>query len=202
MIKLVSNSPRRLELLKKMGFGVTVIENNSNESIVKRVGNPREYVRKIAVLKLENYLKKYNENNLNVGINKKELILTADTIVYYDNFYIGKGINKEDVINTISILNNNWHEVYTAVAFYYNNKMYTLTDKSEVKFKALTRDEILKYAETNLWTGKAGCYGIQDNNNLVEKYKGSINNIIGLPVEKLLKVLKNNNILNHLIKEK
>ena|SRR5690554_2763055 len=186
MLILASNSIRRKELLEEKGFNVQVVHNEVNEKSVKITKRPREYVRRIALLKMRKYLATYFEN---------EVVITADTIVVLNNEYIGKPSNEEDTIRIVNMLNNKWHEVYTGVAVHYRNKKYTITEKSKVKFRNLSNQEIRNYSKTTFWHGKAGAYGIQDPNSLVEKHEGDLNNIIGLPVDKLIKLLKKINAI-------
>lgn len=182
-ILLASNSIRRKELLEEAGLNVKVVNNQVDESIVLETSNPREYVRRVSMLKMRKFIK---DNKVLI---KNNLVITADTVVYLNNEYIGKPYNETEVIQMISKLSGNYHEVYTGVAIYFNNKLYTLTNKSEVLFNKLSKEAILTYANTNLWIGKAGGYGIQDPNSLVSSYTGDINNIIGLPVKKVINLI-------------
>lgn len=182
MILLISNSPQRYQILNSSGYKVKVIDNNFDESKVNVLANPREYVRQLARGKLNNYLE---NNKLN---NDEDLILTADTIVYLDNKYYSKPKNSKQAYQMISELASNTHFVLTGVAVYYKKKCYTITDKSAVTFNSLNHMQLLNYANSNKWEGKAGGYGIQEDNGIVNDYDGDITNIIGLPIIKLKKL--------------
>lgn len=191
-ILLASNSIRRKELLEENGFKVLVVNNEVDESIILKINNPREYVRRVSMLKMRNFIKN------NKVLLRGKTVITADTVVYFNNEYLGKPYNFNEVFQMISKLSGNYHKVYTGVSIYYNNKLYTLTSESEVLFRNLSRDEIRSYANTNLWMGKAGGYGIQDRNSLVSSYSGDINNVIGLPVSKVISLINKIVIKNKL----
>lgn len=182
MILLISNSPQRKKILSNNGYNVKVVNNSFDESSIKVLNNPREYVRNLARGKLDNYLKGNDLKDENV------LILTADTIVYLNNKYYGKPKNSYEAHEMISELSGNTHHVLTGVALYYNKKCYTITDKSAVTFKLLNHLELSNYANSGKWEGKAGGYGIQEENGIIANYQGDITNIIGLPIVKLEKL--------------
>ena len=81
-------------------------------------------------------------------------------------------------------LNGKKHFVYTGVAICCKGKIYTFYDKSAVYFKKLNDVDISDYVDGGSPMDKAGAYGIQDE-EVVESYRGSYTNIVGLPMEKL-----------------
>ena len=176
---LKSSSPRRIELLTEMG--VTFIQKafDVDESMDKSL-TPEENVKNVALRK--------------VLVNKEEykdyIQIGCDTIVVLDNKIYGKPkdeINAKEILNELS---GKTHKVISGLAVIYKDLVYNLYVTSYVTFKKLSDEDIDKYIETKECFGKAGAYAIQGIGKcLIEKYEGSLNNIIGLPTEKLEEIL-------------
>jgi len=122
-------------------------------------------------------------------INEKELIITADTIVWHDNMCLGKPKSKLEAKSMLKSLSSNSHEVITAVGFLQKNNWQTIYEISKVTFGLISEKEILSYIETGSTMDKAGSYGIQDPFGIrnITSIEGSYTNIIGLPVTQVLK---------------
>ncbi len=174
---LASASPRRKELIKKIFDKVEYMPQNVDEDIEEE--NPIELVRKLADKKL---------NGLN-NIYPDALIISADTIVVFNNKVYGKPKDEKDAIRILEELNNNTHIVYTGVCVAYKERKEIFYEESFVTFKNMTRLDIEKYIKEKRPLDKAGAYGIQDE-DVVLSYKGSYTNIVGLPIEKLENKLK------------
>ena len=87
-------------------------------------------------------------------------------------------------------LSGRCHEVMSGITVIYKNKVISDVVVSKVYFKELSDNDIKSYIDTKEYIGKAGSYAIQgEGSKLVLKYEGSLNNIIGLPTEKLEKIL-------------
>lgn len=112
------------------------------------------------------------------------LIIAADTVVYVDGKYYLKPSDEADARRMLKELSGRTHFVYTGVAMKMGDECRTFYDKSAVKLKKLSDDEIKSYVSTGSPLDKAGAYGVQDG-LVVEKFSGSFSNIMGLPVEKL-----------------
>lgn len=169
---LASSSPRRRELIK------TIIPNFIYTSpICDEItdGDPVFVATENAKLKGK-------------SING-DFVLACDTIVALNGKIYGKGIDFQNSFYSLKELNNKVHEVISGVYIRYFDKEVVFYDTSYVKFKNLSDEEIIEYINKYKPFDKAGSYGIQDN-FVVESYKGSLNNIIGLPTEKILKVMK------------
>ena len=180
---LASASPRRKELLEEYGFEYEIVKSNFTEVTYS---SPKKTVLSNALGKAkEVYSRLKNEN---------ALVLGADTIVVFNKEILGKPKNEEDAFNMLKKLSGKAHQVITAYAFCYNKKTIVKSVKSKVVFNALTDEFIKEYISSGSPLDKAGAYGVQDNNGVVKKVKGSLNNVIGLPIEifekKLKKLLK------------
>lgn len=173
---LASKSPRRKELLKEIINDFEVLAQDVEE--ISQDKRPDKKVISLAKLKLGNLPDVY----------KDCLIISADTIVYRKGEFFGKPKNREDAVRILKKLSDKKHYVYTGVAVYWQGKCHCIYDKSAVLFKKLDDNTINEYIDTGSPMDKAGAYGIQDR-QVVKSYKGSYTNIVGLPVEKLKKLL-------------
>lgn len=183
-IILASASPRRRDILNELGLKFEIIPADIDESKINE-NMPSDMVEKLSNAKAQ----KVYENN------KDAVIIAADTIVYLDNKYYGKPYNEMGAIKMIEELNDKWHSVYSGVTVIKDGMPTTFGCESKVKFKKLSLEEIENYVKVCKPFDKAGAYGIQDN-QIVESYKGSYSNIVGLPKEELEQVLIELGVIN------
>ncbi len=179
-IILASNSPRRKELLKSQNISFKVIPSTCEEN-EPFLGEVYPYVEALA-------FSKANEVFLKHG----GIVLGADTVVYRDGKLFGKPRNEEDAIQTLKLLSNSVHEVITGFAIISKNLKIISHEVTKVTFNRLSDELILSYVKTGSPLDKAGSYGIQDGFDLVKSIDGSLSNVIGLPVERIVKELKEN----------
>ena len=179
---LASNSPRRKEILTNAGFTFKVASSDYEEKTF--CSDPYKTATTFAYNKAKSVF--------NTLENKEDVIvLGSDTVVYFNGKILGKPKDELDAVKMLKTLSNNKHAVITGFAILTKDKVTIDFDESEVYFSDLTDEQIKTYIESGLYKGKAGAYGIQDKNfNLVRDYKGSLTNIIGLPIEKVEKALK------------
>lgn len=177
---LASNSPRRKELLKALGFEFEIIKINCEEIFPQDL--PAENVAEfLAVLKSNSHAKLQNE----------ELLLTADTTVVVDEEILGKPTSVEEARNMLETLSGRAHQVYTGIALRSRNEIYSATDVATVHFAPLTQEEIENYISEAKPFDKAGSYGIQDWIGMakVTKIEGSYYTIMGLPTHLVYEAL-------------
>lgn len=182
MLILASKSPRRKQLLAKyLTSNFIIIPSQYNEEIDNNI-SPLENVKKIAYKKGEEIYKKYPH----------DIIISADTIVTLNNKIYGKPIDKLDAYRILKELNNNTHEVITAYSIFFKDKIINNFVVSKVSFNNNDDSLINSYIETLSPLDKAGGYGIQDElgSKLIKSYSGSLNNIIGFPIEEIKKDLE------------
>ncbi|MGM9968784.1 MAG: nucleoside triphosphate pyrophosphatase [Anaeroplasma sp.] len=178
-IILKSSSPRRKELLTKMGYDFTIKVFEVDEKMDKRL-SPYENV---MILGLKKAQEKANEDY-------GSILIGCDTIVVYNEKIYGKPKDKNDAFNMLKELNGHVHEVMSGVGVIYKDRIFNFVDISRVYFRNLSDEDILNYVNTNECMGKAGAYAIQGiGRGLIDHYEGSLDNIIGLPTEKLAIVL-------------
>lgn len=174
-IILASASPRRREIMTDMGRDFEIIPADIDEESIKAI-NPRSLVKKLSRAKAA------------AVEGKDAVVIGADTVVVFGGRVFGKPHTKENAIEMLGGLCGKWHTVYTGVTVMTADACVCFSVKSRVKLKALSRQEIEDYVSRINPIDKAGAYGIQDG-CVVEKYKGSYTNIVGLPSEKLASVL-------------
>ena len=178
-IVLASASPRRLELLSAVADDITVEPSDVDESAV-RARSPRALVRELSRLKALSVAER--------GENRGKVVIGADTVVYLDKLY-GKPRDRADAIRMLTELNGRGHSVFTGVTVVRDGWTRTFSVRSAVKFRNMTAHEIEEYVDGHRPYDKAGAYAVQEG-VVVGSYMGSLTNIIGLPMEKLVKVLK------------
>ena len=184
-IILASGSPRRKDLMNEIGIDTEILVPMVDEKSVLD-HNPKRLVIKEALLK-------NREARLQFDCGEN-VVISADTIVYRKKEYT-KPRDLSQAVEFLTELCGKWHSVYTGVVVYCDGKEYPFAVRSLVRLKNLTEEEIENYVNTFRPLDKAGAYAIQEN-TVVKKWIGSYTNIMGLPTEKLSKVLKRIGIIN------
>jgi septum formation protein len=125
-------------------------------------------------------------------LSENDLIITADTIVWCKNQVLGKPENSEEARGMIKTLSGTDHEVITGVTIMSSLKIKTFTETTIVTFEEMTDEEISYYVEKFKPFDKAGAYGIQEWIGLAActRIEGSYFNVVGMPVHRLYKELK------------
>ncbi len=175
---LASKSPRRHDLLKKMGFTFIVHAPDVDENIS---GSPSDMVRLLSERKANAVRDQYGEG----------WIIAADTLVALGDRALGKPSDKQDAFKMLASLSGRNHQVYTGVCLMdaKTGKFISRTVRSDVYFKPLSPADILTYIATNEPMDKAGAYAIQGGaGKFIEKYEGSYDNIVGFPTEEFQKM--------------
>jgi len=199
MIILASKSPRRFELMQQLGLQFKVqLAGETNEQY------PLELQREeiplfLARLKANSFLQA-------VTIPNDTVVVTADTIVWVETLETpnttgkvskGRALEKpgcrQEAIEMLELLSDKKHYVYSAVCLTTNSKQHVFFDETKVYFKKLSSEEISYYVDNYQPYDKAGAYGIQEWIGYIgiEKIEGSFYNVVGLPVHKLYKELRN-----------
>ena len=180
-IVLASGSPRRQELLNRIGitdFDIRVPEveerypeNLSPEEIVQFI--PREKSDAAALLCRED-----------------ELIITADTMVFLDDQRLGKPQDEADALRMLTALQGRRHTVCTGVTVRQGDRVLTESEATGVVFRPAEESELRAYIATGEPMDKAGSYGVQGKGALlVERLEGDFFNVMGLPVLRLSRML-------------
>lgn len=185
MIYLASTSPRRKRLLREHGIRFKVLKPAYHEKPLPRL-SPRGLVSTHALEKGMSCL----------PLVKKGIVLSADTVVYFDKKIIGKPASIRAAVQTLLKLQGRWHEVFTGVAVL-SIKNHRIVKKRQfvvqtrIKIKPMKRGEIVRYFKKVNPLDKAGGYAIQSRSaSIVASVKGSFSNAVGLPMERCLVFLR------------
>jgi len=179
---LASGSPRRIELLKKLGCKFRVIPSKVEEKINPSL-SPTENARRISCLKALDVASKISEG----------IVIAADTMVVLGKKILGKPKNKKEARKMLQNLSGKEHRVITGlvVADAKTKKIMQDVVITKVKFWKLNKNLIEKYIITGEPLDKAGAYGIQGKGALlVESIKGDYFNVVGLPLNTLNQLLE------------
>ena len=131
-------------------------------------------------------------------VKENQIIITADTLVWFEDKCWGKPNDKDDAKKMLIMFAGLSNEVITSVCFLTSNNFEILTEVTEVTYKDLNEKEINYYVDTVNPIDKAGSYGIQDWIGMigVERIKGSYTSVLGLPVPQvtgqILKIINEN----------
>ncbi len=177
---LASGSPRRRELLSRLGISFEVITKNINESA--RAGeSPADLVQRLS-----------KDKALAVSLEHKEdLILAADTVVALDGRIMGKPHDENEAFDFLSQLNNRTHEVFTGICLINKEQINTQVVCTRVTFGHFSDDILKAYTATGEGADKAGAYAIQGQGAfLISSISGSPTNVIGLPMQEVSKLLQ------------
>lgn len=192
---LASGSPRRKQLLEEAGVAFSVRTSEVDETLEPDLlRNPEEAVKKLAERKAGVVVQEVlNENFQGMGV-----ILGADTMVVLDGVIFGKPKTASEAVGMLRKLSGRTHQVMTAVSLWcvaapevenVSIGFRTFVETSHVTFKQLDDEAIKDYVASGEPYDKAGGYGIQGMaGDFVERLDGDFNNVMGLPVDRLLEI--------------
>lgn len=179
---LGSKSPRRRELLERLGIPCRMVDIDVDETLSEAVA-PARVAETLARRKSLAYTTAIADN---------EVLVTADTVVVHEDTVLGKPRSSEDAVAMLQMLSDCTHQVYTGVCLRGSESMVCFTECTDVSFHHLTLQEITYYVNTYRPYDKAGSYGIQEWIGMVgiDRIEGCFYNVMGLPVARLYKELK------------
>ena len=187
-IILGSGSSRRKELLGMTGINFSVMSVPIDESFPDSLQGTE----------ISEYIVKNKSDAFNNLIKENEIIITADTLVWFENKCLGKPKDKKEAKYMLKLFAGKSHDVITSVGFLTTSNFKILTESTTVIYKSLTDSEIDYYVENVNPLDKAGSYGIQDWIGMigVEYVNGSYTSVLGLPVpqttDHIIKIINEN----------
>lgn len=189
-IILASQSPRRAALLDLIKIDFEVLPSKYEEKLDNNL-DVEEQVKEFA------YGKALDVFNNTQG---DRAIIGADTIVAKDNKIFGKPKNRNEAIKMLKDLQDDIHSVYTGLVILIEEKgeykEYKEIVRTDINVKPITDEEILEYIDTEEPYDKAGSYAIQSCFcKYIDEISGNYMSVIGLPVDKVYQILKENEIL-------
>ena len=184
-IILASTSPRRREMLEKLGVPFEVMPSGAREYI-ELEQSPYECVTILSRRKAKNVAEK---------VSGPAIIIGADTVVTYLGKILNKPKNRDEAAQMLKGLSGKLHTVYTGITLIFidengNRQTESYVDATEVVFKEMSDKEINRYLYTKEYADKAGSYSIQGRASIfIDHIKGSFNTVVGLPVSVLYDAL-------------
>lgn len=180
-IVLASASPRRQELLTRIGITEFDVRIPEVEECYPAGLSPRETVE---------YIAREKADAAAALCTPDEIIITADTMVFLDDQRLGKPLDEADALRMLTALQGRRHLVCTGVTVRQGERFLTESEATEVFFRPASREELLGYIRTGEPMDKAGAYGVQGKGALlVERLNGDFFNVMGLPVLRLSRML-------------
>ena len=177
---LASASPRRAEILRTVGWPFDPLPVDIDET--RRAGEQAvEYVKRLAREKAEAAAARVPSS----------IIIAADTTVTIDDHILEKPADEADAERMLHLLSDRWHSVMTGLAIINCESSRTMVahEKTEVKFAAMSDEEIAWYVKTGEPMDKAGAYAIQGlGARFIEEIKGDFFNVMGLPIRLVYEV--------------
>ncbi len=173
MLILASGSPRRLELLGRIGIKPDLVLAADIDETEAKGETPYNYALRLAKEKALFVARKY----------PKDFVLGADTVVSVGRRILPKAETETDALYCLELLSGRNHKVTTAIALVKNGKISARAIETKIAFKKLSKLEITNYIESMEWNGKAGGYGIQGRAGaFCMKINGSWEAVMGLPL--------------------
>ena len=179
---LASASPRRRQLLESAGYTFTVDPSDADEPPPEAGVSPVEYVARLAWLKARAVAARSSNG----------LVLGADTVCDLGGAILGKPVDRNDAERMLRRQEGQEFRVLTGLCLYRAGleEWAGAVDLSVCRCRAFSDPERTAYLDSGLWQGKAGAYGVQDDDPFVEVVRGSWSNVVGLPLERLAGLLR------------
>ncbi|MEA2710062.1 MAG: nucleoside triphosphate pyrophosphatase [Phycisphaerales bacterium] len=179
---LASASPRRQTLLRDAGYEFDVDPADINEEDYPQGMLPSAIALRLAEAKARAVAARHPE----------DAILAADTVVAFGDQSLGKPADAAQAKKMLQLLSGTTHLVITGVCVMRQSVPFFKCTRvmSAVKMRFLTPSEVERYVESKDWEGKAGGYGIQDQDPFVTRQSGSHTNIVGLPMSAARQLLE------------
>lgn len=183
-IVLGSASPRRRDLIEKSFVNkITWMVADIDES----------YPDSLSIIQVPEYIAINKANALiETQFLENKLLITADTIVCFENRIIGKPKDESEAKQFLQMLSGKKHQVITGICIAFQGKIHSFSEKTDVFFGELSEDEINYYVDTYNPLDKAGAYGIQEYIGYigVQKIEGCFYNVMGMPIYRLKQEIK------------
>ncbi|MBI4304122.1 MAG: septum formation inhibitor Maf [Chloroflexi bacterium] len=181
-IILASASPRRRELLAKIGLKFEVEPSNDEEELTSAL-EPDALAKSLSLKKAALVAKNH----------RNALVIAADTFVVLEGQILGKPKTESDARKMLAAISGKQHSVITGFTIIDtgSNKVLSRSVATRVHIRKLTAKEIDAYVKTKEPLDKAGAYAIQGLGSvIVEKIEGDYFNVVGLPLSALAEALK------------
>ncbi len=178
---LASASPRRRLLLEEAGYLLEIDPSGILEPEPAAQASPEEYAAHLAWRKAAAVARR----------RERGLVLGADTVCEVSGEILNKPIDRADAERMIRLQEGHDTDVISGICLFRaeSDEWVGAVEVSVVRFRRLSDRERGSYLDSNRWQGKSGGYGVQDHDPFVEVIKGSFSNVVGLPLERLARLL-------------
>jgi septum formation protein len=180
---LASSSIGRRELLERAGYDFDIVPANIDEPTGEDAHDPRQLVQHIAWLKAAAVARRVDDG----------VLLAADTLGWHNGHPVGKPADEADARRILRMLAGTEHELWTGVCLWRrpDDIQVAWQEVSMVAVRPISDGDMDNYIRTRTWEGCSGAYAIEkDNDPYVRVVRGSVTNVIGLPMETLERVLE------------
>ena len=178
---LASASPRRIQVLKQIGFVPDSICPADIDETPKKKELPKCLAFRLAYEKATKIASSY----------PNDVVIAADTVASVGRRILDKALTAEQAREGLELMSGRRHNINTGICVHYKNQAKRRVATSTVKFKRLTKEEIDMYIATKQWHGKAGGYTIQGlAAGFMTWIQGSDTNVTGLPASETYNLLK------------
>lgn len=178
---LGSTSVARYKILKQLGLEFETQSPNFDERSLVYDGDPIVYAKNLAYLKNQSLSKNHNE-----------LMITCDTIVFFENKVFNKPLSYEEAFSMLQSLSGQTHEVISGLCCASYDQVFTDHDVTKVTFHQLSDEHIELFLQDPAYLGRSGAYSLTNKGALlIKSIEGSYENVIGLPLNTLSSLLSN-----------
>ncbi len=179
---LASKSPRRCELIKYLGVPECEIIPALGPEPDADSAMPEQSAELIALAKAREVAR---------SASPEDVVIAADTLVWLDGEHLGKPADEEQAKTMLRALSGREHTVISGIAVIHDGREYSAHESTAVRFTEMTDGEIARYVATGEPMDKAGAYGAQGAASIyIEGINGDYFNVVGLPMCRLHKLLK------------
>ncbi|MBR3039671.1 MAG: septum formation inhibitor Maf [Lachnospiraceae bacterium] len=184
---LASASPRRKELLTRIGLDFEVIVSDADENIEEEL-KPDELVKALSEIKARAVWEECKKNRDMSDV----AVIGSDTIVFHNGTVLGKPKDEEDAFRMLRSLSGETHSVFTGVTLILpKEEIVQFASETKVTFAELSDAEILRYIATKDPMDKAGSYGIQSlGGAFVKRIEGEYATVVGFPIGEFCEILR------------
>lgn len=179
---LASGSPRRRELLTEAGYRFRIVPPHAEAECGLCSGeSPPEFVARLAYQKAADVKQRC----------ERGIIVACDTVAECTGQILGKPRDERHAQEMLELLRGREHRVYSGICLWQapEGEPRVEVDRTVLRMHLLSPEQIEEYLASGLWEGKAGAFGYQDRLGWLEIVSGSESNVVGLPLERLQRML-------------
>ncbi len=180
---LASQSPRRRWLLTQAGYEFEVIfPAESAEEGSRDRETTEELVARLAYQKAADVARRVEEG----------IVLGCDTLVECHGRILGKPTGRQHASQMLQFLRGRTHHVFSGLCLWRrpDDTALVKTDVTKLLMEPISDEQLETYLGSNAWRGKAGAFGFQDRLDWIQIVAGSESNVVGLPMELLVRMIE------------